>query len=100
MRQITNDNLVLCFNCQGETGFYYEFEDMGDKENPVCPQCRQERYTMPKYYLEEMTIPTFQNVMSLYADITPWLPILDLKFKDYELPGAIICDYKISNKGA
>lgn len=95
MHRITNNNLYICFNCEGERGFYNEFEDYRNYQNPPCPNCRSHSFTLPLYYLEELTIPAFQDLMDRLAVETPWLPFLDLKFKTLRI-GAIICSHKIT----
>lgn len=96
MFRVSNENLFVCFYCEGEPGFYFEFEERRSIENPPCPKCRKHSFTMPLYYLEQFTIPVFQELMSKYAEITPWIPFLDLNFKSFKIPGAIICSHKIT----
>lgn len=96
MFRLSNEDLFVCFHCEGEKGFYFEFEDHRPYQNPPCPKCKQHSFTMPLYYMDQLTIPAFQQLMSTYAEITPFIPFLDLQFKSFKIPGAIICSHKIT----
>lgn len=98
MRQVTNDQLYICFDCGTPEFHYFEFEDHNGYENPDCPQCSREN-TLPKFYLEDMSIPMLQKLFSEMAEATDLLPILDYTFKDFKIP-AIVCHYKISENAA
>lgn len=96
-RQVLNYDLAVCFNCSDDGKTYTEFEDTSTFEGAACPNCGK-RDTLPKYYIEEMSIPALQAFFSDIAEKTGVLPILDYTFKDFELPGAIKCDYKLSER--
>lgn len=96
---ITNLDLTICFDCTTPAGHYYEFEDFGGFENAPCPQCSRTN-TLPKYYLEQMAIPHLQAYLSEMAEITDKIPLLEYTFKDFKIPGAIICHHTLSQKYA
>ena len=97
MEQVTNHNLIICFNCEGKPGFYYEFEDGTELESPDCPLCGRNHNTMPKYYLEQMPIQMLVQLFQEYAANTPFFPVLDLKFQDFKLPDGIVIQWNKKN---
>lgn len=97
MYQVTNEKLYICFDCGTAAGHYFEWEDHQGFENPDCPQC-QRANTLPKWYLEDMSIPALQKLLSEMAEKTDLFPIIDYTFKDFKLPHAMKCDYKISER--
>lgn len=96
---ITNLDLTVCFDCTTAEDNYFEFEDKGKYENAPCPQCKGAN-TLPKYYLEQMAIPQLQAYLSEMAEITDKIPLLEYNFKDFKIPGAIICHHTLSQKYA
>jgi hypothetical protein len=96
--QVTNDALTVCFNCADNDCTYFEWEDKTGQESPACPQCGRKDTTLPKFYLEEMPIPALQKWLSDMAERTEYLPLLDYTFKDFKLPGAVICCHFLSEK--
>lgn len=95
--QVLNEKLIVCFNCGTAEGHFYEWEDDSNREKPSCPQCRQ-AHTLPKYYLEEMSIPALQQYLSDIVEETGIIPLLDYSFKDFKMPGAIVCSHHLSAK--
>lgn len=89
------NELNICFNCGTAEGHYLEF--IGDGyENTPCPECGSGEHTLPMIYLQAATIPEFQEMLSEYAETTPWIPLIDYTFKSLQLPHAIGCDHRTS----
>lgn len=98
-KQVTNEALTVCFNCEAvpkkDWGNYFEFEDPELTEKPHCPECGSNKYTLPKFYLEEMSISDLAALFNEYAEETGLIPMVDLKILDFKLPHAIkVAGYK------
>lgn len=95
--QVFDPEITVCFNCSEDGEHYFEFHDTSTFEAEPCPRCGKTD-TVPKYYIGEMSIPALQAFLSEMAEQTGVLPLLDYKFKDFIMPGTILCDYKLSEK--
>lgn len=90
--QIEDENIIICFECESDKAHnhFFEFRDETNNENPPCPRCGRTDCTLPKYYLEEITVRgDSENAAQLfkeYGDICTFIPLIDLSFQNFTLP--------------
>ena len=91
MLRIKDRETVICFQCEGSPGFYFEFVRSGfNYEKMTCPKCRKAAYTVPASYLMAMPIVELVKLFGVMAQKTPFMPFVDLSIQYMPLPHAIL----------
>ena len=83
--------VVTCFKCESQKGYYLEFVRSGTNyEKILCPCCHSNSYTVPNSYMSKMRLTDLDNLFHIMGRVTGIQPLRDRHFKSLAMPGCIV----------